>query len=91
MDSIQGKYLGAVAGTILAPAGSAARLYHVNVTTAVATSVITLYKGVSTSGTVLAVIDGNVPNTYEFGGIVCNEGLFVDVTVAAAKATVSYG
>jgi len=89
-EAVQGKYLGAVAGTTIAPAGSAVRLIGVAVTTAVATSVITIYKGTSTSGTVLAVIDGNVPNTYDFEGIVCNEGLYVDVTVAAAKATVIY-
>ncbi len=86
----QGRYFSTVTGAQLAPAGAGVKLRAVNVTKATATAVITVYNGTSTSGTAVAVIDGNAVQSYDFGGIICNAGLYVDQTVAGAQFTISW-
>lgn len=70
--------------------GTPAELVAVNVTTGTATAVITVYNGTSTSAAVVATIDGATANCFQFEGIHLSAGLFVKMTTAAAKVTVTY-
>jgi hypothetical protein len=70
--------------------GVPAELVAVNVTTGVATAVVTVYNGTSTSAAVVATIDAAVANCFQFEGIHLSAGLFVKMTTAAAKVTVTY-
>ncbi len=67
-------------------------LYSITFNKPVATSVITLYDGTSTSGTVIGTItvpSSPQPSTLSYN-IAFNTGLFVVVATAASDITISY-
>jgi hypothetical protein len=66
------------------------RLHRVIINTATATAVVKVYDGTSTSGTLVATIDGASKSNHDFGGALLAGGLYVDQTVAASKLTVVY-
>ena len=69
--------------------GQGATLGSINVGTQLATAVVTVYHGTSTSDPVVATIDASVANTFNFD-LYLPKGLFVKLTAANAKVTVSY-
>ncbi len=70
--------------------GSGAYLHRVDVGTGVATAVVTVYEGSSTSGTVIATIDAATKSNHNYGGIYLSGGMFVKLTTAAASVTVVF-
>ncbi len=69
--------------------GSRARLKAVVVNKAVATAVVTLYNGTSTSGDVVAVIDaGTAPVSLAYWNLPFPNGIFAKLTTANADVTV---
>lgn len=68
--------------------GDDARLFHVVVGKGTASAIVTVYNGAATTDPVIAVIDGNVPMTHNFGGLRCSKGLFVKLTAAGGNVTV---
>jgi hypothetical protein len=72
----------------LGGANSEAKLHKINVSTAAATSIVTVYHGTSTSGTVVDTIDAASKGTTHYEGARFPNGLFVKMTVAAAKVSV---
>ncbi len=68
-----------------------ASLWSIVVGTGTSTSVVTVYNGTSTSGEVKAVINAAAAGSYDFGGARFPAGLFVKMTTAAAKVSVSAG
>lgn len=72
--------------------GQGATLEAINVGTAAASSVVTVYNGTTTSDPVVAVIDSSAINCFQFGddGIFLPKGLFVKLTAGNAKVTVTY-
>jgi len=81
------QHLAAVATTVVLTGEGV--LGTVNVTTAVATSVISVYDGLTTGSTLIAVIDGGTVGSYTFD-VLCSTGITVAMTTAAADVTVGY-
>lgn len=73
----------------LAPAGGDAQLWTVNVNTAAAGAVLTIYDGTSTSGAKVATIDASKNGSYCYG-VVCKNGIFLDLAVGTADCTIGY-
>lgn len=68
--------------------GANARLFAINVSTAAATAVVTVYNGVDTNGTVVDTIDAASKSTSHYYGARFPAGLFVKLTTANAKVSV---
>jgi hypothetical protein len=66
------------------------RLAHINVGTAAASAVLTVYDGQSASGSVVASIDCSAVGRYEFDAVLKN-GLFCVLSGGNARVTVSAG
>lgn len=82
-------YLASINDTFaLGGAKSEAKLHKINVSTATATAVVTVYQGTSTSGTVVDTIDAGSKSTHHYEGARFPDGLFVKMTTAAAKVSV---
>lgn len=75
----------------LGAAGAGAYLYSINVDTAAASAVVTVYRGTSTSGTVVATLDASSKSTSHFYGSFFGSGLFVKLTGGNAKVSVVAG
>jgi hypothetical protein len=69
--------------------GQGATLHTINVGTQLATAVVTVYHGTTTSDPVVATIDASTANTFIFD-LYLPKGLFVKLTTANAKVTVTY-
>jgi len=65
-----------------------ANIVAVDVGTAAATAIVTVYNGTATTDPVVAVIDASVNGTHHFDGARCPKGLFVKLTTANAKVSV---
>jgi hypothetical protein len=64
-------------------------LWTVNVNTGIASGVLKIYNGTSLSGTLIAVIDATSKSSHCYG-ILCNQGIFIDLSGGAADCTVGY-
>lgn len=71
--------------------GGDVKLYAINVSTATATAVVTVYNGNSTSDPVVDVIDAASKGTSHYYGALFPNGLYVKQTTAGAKVSVIYG
>lgn len=71
--------------------GAGANLYSINVDTAAASAVVTVYRGTSTGGVVVATIDAASKSTSHFYGAFFGTGLFVKLTAGNAKVSVVAG
>lgn len=69
--------------------GRGAKLHSIVVGTAAASATVTVYDGLSTSGKVRALIDGNVVESHLFGGAIFPEGIHVVLAGGNAKVTVN--
>lgn len=69
-------------------AGKDSQLWSINVSTAAASAVITVYNGTSTAGTVIDTIDASSKGTSHYYGARFGLGLFVKLTGGNAKASV---
>jgi hypothetical protein len=67
------------------------QLFAINVSTAAASAVVTVYEGDSTSGTVKDTIDAASKGTTHYYGALFRNGLFVKLTGGNAKVSVVYG
>lgn len=63
------------------------QLHRIIVGTPLATAVVTVYEGSSTSGTVRATIDAAAAKDLDFGGARFPGGLYIKLTTAAAKVS----
>lgn len=70
--------------------GSDSELWSINVSTAAASAVVTVYQGTSTSGTVVDTIDAASKGTTHYYGAQFPNGLFVKLTAGNAKVSVVY-
>lgn len=86
------KRLSTVTNVQAAPANGAARLWAVVINKATATAVVNVYNGTTTSDPQVASIDAGTagPRTVEYGGLLCQKGIFVDQITAAADVTIIY-
>lgn len=76
--------------TAIGPVGSktvGAYLHKVIVGTGTATSVVTVYDGQDSNGTVVAVIDAGSAREVDFKGAWLKSGCYIQMTTAAAKVT----
>lgn len=62
----------------------------INVCTAAASAVFTVFDGQNASGTVVATIDASALGRYEFNAV-CRDGVFCVLSGGGAKVTVSAG
>jgi hypothetical protein len=72
----------------LGDAKSEAHLLRINVSTAAASAVVTVYHGTSTSGTVMDTIDASSKGTSHYDHARFPNGLFVKLTGGNAKCSV---
>lgn len=70
--------------------GAVVKLHKINVSTAAASAVVTVYAGDSTSGTVFDTIDAASKSTSHYAGAEFRDGLFVKLTAGNAKVSVVY-
>lgn len=68
--------------------GANARLISINVGTAAASAVVTVYNGTSTSDPVVDTIDASAVKDLDFHSVRLSGGLFVKLTGGNAKVTV---
>lgn len=68
--------------------GAQAQLFAINVSTAAASAVVTVYNGVDTSGAVFDTIDASSKGTSHYYGARFPKGLFVKLTAGNAKVSV---
>ncbi len=69
-------------------AKSEAHLEKINVSTAAASAVVTVYSGTSTGDPVIDTIDASSKGTTHYGHARCPNGVFVKLTGGAAKVSV---
>lgn len=68
--------------------GGNTRLYSVVVNTGVASAVLTLYDGTSSSGKKIATIDASAAKSNYYGGAICKDGLHAVLSGADADITI---
>lgn len=69
--------------------GGGAVLWTVNVNTGAAGAVLKIYDGVNVNGILVATIDASTKSSHSYG-VMCNEGIFLDLSIGAADCTVGY-
>lgn len=78
-----------VSTLVVAQADGAAILWTVNVNTGAAGAILKIYDGTSSSGTLIATIDASTKSSHAFG-VMCNKGIFVDLSVGTADCTIGF-
>lgn len=81
-------HFSAAGAKTIAGANGGATLGVVNVNKGVASAVLTIYDGTSTSGTVVAVIDASATGSYLYGAR-CNNGIHAVLATADADVTIT--
>lgn len=74
---------------IIASANSNTELWSVNINTGATSAVFKLYDGTSASGTLIATIDASTKSSHAYG-VLCNGGIFFDLSGGNADITVGY-
>lgn len=70
--------------------GGSVKLWAINVSTAAASAVVTVYKGDSTSGTVVDTIDAASKGSNRYYGAEFRDGLYIKLTGGNALVSVVY-
>lgn len=83
------KHANTVSSGRVAEAGGGAVLWNVNINTGASGAVLNIYDGTSTSGILVASIDCSQIATVWYA-VYCPNGIFYDLTVAAADVTIGY-
>lgn len=83
------KRIAATGTGIIANQNSNTELWSVNVNTGAASAVFKIYDGTSASGTLVATIDASTKSSHAYG-VICNGGVYYDLSGGNADVTVGF-
>lgn len=74
---------------VITGANSNAELWSININTGASSAIFKVYDGTSASGTLVATIDASTKSSHAYG-VICNGGIFYDLSGGNADVTVGY-